>query len=719
MSPLTTTSLNEVFYGIDIGMSFPLGTPPRISSACVRCRKRKVKCSGTQPCQNCRRHKLDCDFEEILKRKTYPISYVDSLIEKIKQQDKELGQYRQNADNSTELLLQSSQSSSKLTEEETYSSESHNHPDQFVRSPRLLPDQSLGKHIHNLVQSEAPGNNFMQPEPKDKAYSDVPWSTTSSKSTPIVVDEQEANEYLEIFISNIGDAYHFFDQRLFLDNLVSFYQLPPNSRDLNSLWYVQLLLVIAIGQLFSRTSEHATRPPGISYFLEAKWLLLNIITLREEAVQGAEILSLMAFYLQCCDQIEDAYVAIGSALRLALTRGMCENQKRSSAARSEVIHQTRLWWTIYILDRRIAAAIGCPPGIDDQHIEIEMPATSIGFPSPAALNVNIQITRIVGRIMASLYNRKITSKETIVSELQSILKSLSDVNGTIPQEYTVNFDKDLDDISRTGATLYLFYFQAIILAIRPTLFHLLKRKIREIKGDIVPPQRCPVEIVRLTGICRDAATKILKILRALKSKDIVSIFGFSDLDAAFSASFVFIIDSIISGSDRTRRPTKVDDLYNIIHHLVMAGNEVAANRESHISEICSFIWPSPSLNEEALARHIDTGPLQNSIIAPESHNSDYNSQIQGLRINFSTEAVESQPTQHANVLQGLLSQRQPAHNFRETLDQYYSQNSLHPDILFTDDSLLDLYYSQDVVLTGVDSLDWSELGRLAQDFEEP
>lgn len=31
---------------------------------CQRCRARKVKCSGTQPCDKCRNRQQDCVFEE-------------------------------------------------------------------------------------------------------------------------------------------------------------------------------------------------------------------------------------------------------------------------------------------------------------------------------------------------------------------------------------------------------------------------------------------------------------------------------------------------------------------------------------------------------------------------------------------------------------------------------------------------------------------------------
>ncbi|EIT73337.1 hypothetical protein AO1008_04535 [Aspergillus oryzae 100-8] len=38
--------------------------PKRTSNACKRCRSRKVKCSGTHPCDKCRQRRQDCVFED-------------------------------------------------------------------------------------------------------------------------------------------------------------------------------------------------------------------------------------------------------------------------------------------------------------------------------------------------------------------------------------------------------------------------------------------------------------------------------------------------------------------------------------------------------------------------------------------------------------------------------------------------------------------------------
>lgn len=47
------------------------------------------------------------------------------------------------------------------------------------------------------------------------------------------------------------------------------------------------------------------------------------------------------------------YYQVGIGVRLAVTSGMCEEKAGYSIPRSEKVHQSRLWWTLYSLDRYV------------------------------------------------------------------------------------------------------------------------------------------------------------------------------------------------------------------------------------------------------------------------------------------------------------------------------------------------------------------------------
>ncbi|KAL6230481.1 hypothetical protein BDW75DRAFT_65360 [Aspergillus navahoensis] len=70
---------------------------------------------------------------------------------------------------------------------------------------------------------------------------------------------------------------------------------------------------------------------------------------------GIEVMGLIAFYLQCADRKEDAYIYAGMGLRIAILMGL-HRDGGTSLTRSERVHCDRLWWTIYMQERRLAAA---------------------------------------------------------------------------------------------------------------------------------------------------------------------------------------------------------------------------------------------------------------------------------------------------------------------------------------------------------------------------
>ncbi|KAF2716167.1 hypothetical protein K431DRAFT_235962 [Polychaeton citri CBS 116435] len=46
----------------------------RCLNSCQACHRRKVKCSGTQPCQSCSKHDWECNYGDV-GRKRYSESY--------------------------------------------------------------------------------------------------------------------------------------------------------------------------------------------------------------------------------------------------------------------------------------------------------------------------------------------------------------------------------------------------------------------------------------------------------------------------------------------------------------------------------------------------------------------------------------------------------------------------------------------------------------------
>jgi hypothetical protein len=68
-------------------------------------------------------------------------------------------------------------------------------------------------------------------------------------------------------------------------------------------------------------------------------------------------------------------------------------------------HRRRLWWTVYILDRRLSINMGSPlSGLRDEDIDLSLPDNgSYKGPCPG-LHLHVKITKLTGNVMTGKYS---------------------------------------------------------------------------------------------------------------------------------------------------------------------------------------------------------------------------------------------------------------------------------------------------------------------------
>jgi proline utilization trans-activator len=124
--------------------------------------------------------------------------------------------------------------------------------------------------------------------------------------------EETAQSLLETFLSSLGTVQHLIDPRIFSDTVASFYDLEMTTPTNGTLWDIEFLLVMAIGELLQGTVRQDTALPGARFFKEGIGRLPGLAALRGAGVLAVEIMGLAAFYLQCADCKEDAYVYVSA-----------------------------------------------------------------------------------------------------------------------------------------------------------------------------------------------------------------------------------------------------------------------------------------------------------------------------------------------------------------------------------------------------------------------
>ncbi|KAL2681300.1 hypothetical protein Neosp_008911 [[Neocosmospora] mangrovei] len=119
----------------------------------------------------------------------------------------------------------------------------------------------------------------------------------------------------------------------------------------HELWYMQVLLVLAVGQIFKADSREEENLPGTTFF---EFVEQNLPTASVQYRLGrlaVEVNALMAMYLQMANRKEEAYLYINTALRLAILHGYHQKDSERNLLRSEKAQINRLWWTVYMQER--------------------------------------------------------------------------------------------------------------------------------------------------------------------------------------------------------------------------------------------------------------------------------------------------------------------------------------------------------------------------------
>jgi proline utilization trans-activator len=122
-----------------------------------------------------------------------------------------------------------------------------------------------------------------------------------------------AHELLDRVLRALGQLQHLFEPRSFSDKLSNAFETQPPTVDRNDCWYLEMLMVLAIGELLGGTLQQGEHLPGSSYYLEALKNLPSFVALRSTGMTAIEVLGLMAFYQQCADRRNDAYLSVGTS----------------------------------------------------------------------------------------------------------------------------------------------------------------------------------------------------------------------------------------------------------------------------------------------------------------------------------------------------------------------------------------------------------------------
>jgi hypothetical protein len=185
----------------------------------------------------------------------------------------------------------------------------------IVLEPTMSSSLNFGsriKSLHSENVTDSVGSTSICDASPDNVYNLEPGGlkhrTTSTDIT--WPSEEQAHDLLNTVLASIGSLQHLIDPRSFSDKLCSFYEDDSNRTGIDDLCYIEILMVFALGELLQGKMEEGSTFPGATYFLEAVSCLPSLCDLRKSGTLAIEIMGLFAFFLQCSDRKDDAYVYV-------------------------------------------------------------------------------------------------------------------------------------------------------------------------------------------------------------------------------------------------------------------------------------------------------------------------------------------------------------------------------------------------------------------------
>ncbi|KAL6705524.1 hypothetical protein ACN47E_006641 [Coniothyrium glycines] len=574
----------------------------RSSNACSRCRRQKIKCSGQQPCSNCGRRNLTCIFNDRDNKILVTQGYLTDLQTKVAQ----LERNSQPLSSTIETQLQEKDALDDTAGREWSNEEGHcpanrsspgdtregstvsggvdmessNLRNPLIESSKFMSSSSgrtfyLGtssnwsfhSQILNLVhehihKSPIPGAELLF----DGSAYDLHWD--GSRSLPNF---------------HCGQLVHLFEEDEFMANLHTFYSHSESGVWTESMWYIHFLLILAFGKTFVQHKHRSPRPPGADFFVQALKLLPDTNRLCREPVMAVEILCCVALYLQALDSRNAAHVLIGQAMRISMIQGMHTDMPIEHLGEPLVQRCRKIWWTVYILDRQMTSLMGLPQSIQDDDISCQLPYFHDLTQRPAALNMQIKLSRVYAEIARTVYGDKGRLRKKFVISIKAVLGDLTSLVRELKQDFPLHADERLGGISRTPAHLHLSYYQTIIIVTRPLLFCCMK-KIFEAPREL-QPLISSRKIRRLLGITFEASQKVLSILESLQDQGLLETFLPWDLDALFVSTLVLILTRFVDFSLMNSDVSSLDNAYALLDSMAANGNRIAAFRATELRKL--------------------------------------------------------------------------------------------------------------------------------------
>ncbi|KAG0702839.1 fungal-specific transcription factor domain-containing protein [Suillus ampliporus] len=478
------SSAEDEFNEHDNALAMPGSKKRRVQRACDICRRKKIRCDGSQMpgnrCSNCIAYNFECTYIEAAKKRGPPKGYVESLENRLEKMEKLLQKLCPDADFSQEL-------GGGPMDRETWLKGNMNGSTSHVMTPYATTP------LEDLVSSDDDEMVSVRLADHMQNMSINPMTTRFfGKSSGIMLvqkaidlkkeytgdDEIHRHDVLQPKRPEFHGCFPSFLTEDLAASLVDLYfthiniltpllhrptfesKAAQGLHRRNSSFGAVYLLVLAVGSRFSDDPR---------VFLEGEnehsggWKFFEQVQMVRKTLLGPpclEDLQVGTSAPQAC------WTIVGIGIRLAQDVGAHRRKAYGNKPTVEEELWKRAFWVLVSLDRLMSSSLGRPCAIQDEDFDLELPIECDDeyweHPDPDQILTTYSHLPFVLSFLLGFVGQQ--WEQQIVAELDSALNKWID---SVPDHLRWDPNRDINDFFLQSHTLYSSYYHVQILIHRP------------------------------------------------------------------------------------------------------------------------------------------------------------------------------------------------------------------------------------------------------------
>ncbi|RAQ42956.1 hypothetical protein AFGD_010840 [Aspergillus flavus] len=424
---------------------------------------------------------------------------------------------------------------------------------------------------HNIPKFYLDGDIY--PLVWDRATASEPFDTSGLPSVDYAL-------YLfNIVKFHLGQMYRFFDEDTFVSQMHEFYASDAAEKASKPrFWFVQFLLVLALGNAFVSRPRNQSSPPGAKFFARAMSIMPNHTSTGKDSLLAIEALALAGLYLYAIDHREAAHVQVGHAVRIAHMEGLHTQLPEQELGTATVTRCRNLWWSLYTMDRHVSSSLGLPMTTKDSDISTLINTPSMGF-HDITFSLQVRLSQMLSFILSTIYKTEKTQLGRFLEITRNILHAMAKHAEEIEKMMQISFQSSMDNVPQEMRHLILLYHQCVIVATRPLLLSVLKERLEKLGRAEEDWQKFLALPKSLISIGIKSAEKTLQILSDEN--------GHLETFLPFDLEFTYAAALHLTMANTLYPPGTNDDTYSksahsILDEMIMCGNKVAEVRKDEL-----------------------------------------------------------------------------------------------------------------------------------------